>query len=154
MALCPGTVQNEVAVWQSSKKETHTVRQHASHTHLEFDVHLVSRTDCTGNISTCWFFALLGDRCFCMIGNHIFLPGMSANTMCVIRTSLRTFTLSIIKVDSPVTRSKIYSSRVQTKTDESVLEGCYHRLKSISLYDVSLTLEDEVDTFPRHIGNK
>jgi len=142
-------------VWQSSKQKTHTVRLHASYTHLEFNVHLVPRADCTGNISTCWFIALLGDRCFSMTGNHIYLPRMGANTIGIITTSLRTFTLSIIKVDSPVTKSKIYSSRVQKKTDEeSGLEGCYHRWKSISVYDVSLILEDEVDTFLRHIGNK
>jgi len=63
-----------------------------------------------------------------MTGNHIYLTRMVAKKTCVITTSLRTFTLSIIKVDSLVTKSKIYSSRVQTKTDEeSGLEGCYHR---------------------------
>ena len=151
--LCPGTVQNEDVVWQSSKQETHTVRLHASHMHLVFDVHLVPRADCTGNISTCWFCALLCDRCFSTTGNHIYLTRLVANKICVITTSLRTFTLPIIKVDSLVTKSKIYSSRVQTRTDELCgLEGCYHRWKSISFYDVALAIEDEVDTFLRQIG--
>ena len=78
-------------------------------THLEFDVHLFPRADCTGNISTCWFFALRGNRCFSMTGNHIYLPRMGANTICNYN-SLLTSTLSIMKVDFPVIKSKIYSS--------------------------------------------
>lgn len=90
----------------------------------EFDVHLVPRADFTGNISTCCFFALLGDSCFSMTGNHIYLTRLVANKICVITTSLRTFTLPIIKVDSLVTKSKKFSYRVQTKTnEESGLEG-------------------------------
>jgi hypothetical protein len=50
-----------------------------------------------------------------MAGTHIYLPRMDANTVYVITTSLRTFILPTIKVDSPVTKSKIYSSRVQKK---------------------------------------
>jgi len=53
-----------------------------------------------------------------MTGNHIYLPCMGANTIGVITTSLRTFTLSIIKVVTPVAKSKIYLSRVHTKTEE------------------------------------
>jgi hypothetical protein len=107
------------------KKETHTVRLHASHTHLEFDVHLVPRADCTRNISNCWFFALLSDRCFSMTGNHIYLPRMGSNTICVITISLHTFTLSIIKVETrkfirPVCKQKQLRHRVllAVTTDE------------------------------------